>query len=487
MDLFLDPEAGKPLTVQLYEQLRTAITGGRLLPGDQLVPSRQLAGELGVSRHTVTTAYGRLVAEGYAEGRAGGGSMVASASPALPKRAGPAAALRPSPRFAGWSPYFRPPPYGCRFDLRPGLPDPATFPAAQWHRQVGAAVAAEQPWYGDPAGKIRLRRAIASWVARSRSVTADESTVLVTCGTQHAIDLTARVLLEPGDCVAVEDPGYVPAARLFEALGARVVGVPVDDQGLVVDQLPPSARIAYVTPSHQYPLGMTMSMSRRRELLRWAERYDAAVIEDDYDTEFRYVDRPLEPLQALDTNGRVIYVGSFSKTFSPSIRLGFAVVPRPLAEPIAALRQLIDWHPPIAMQTALAGFINDGLLDKHIRRSRRVYAERHHILTEALSESLADHLTARPSNAGLHVAALLSGGLCEKEVLQAAARHGIAISGLQDCFRTAPAQPGLLIGFGAVSTTGLLAALRTLGRILASQALNRADSVRYASGDRQDS
>jgi GntR family transcriptional regulator/MocR family aminotransferase len=472
MDLFLDPEAGKPLTVQLYEQLRTAIAGGRLLPGDQLVPSRQLAGELGVSRHTVTTAYGRLVAEGYAEGHAGGGSMVASASPA-PKRVGPAAALRPSPRFAGWSPYFRPPPYGCRFDLRPGLPDPATFPATQWRRQVGAAVAAEQPWYGDPAGKVRLRRAIAGWVTRSRSVAADESTVVVTCGTQHAIDLAARILLEPGDCVAVEDPGYVPAVRLFEALGARVVSVPVDDQGLVVDLLPPAARIAYVTPSHQYPLGMTMSMPRRRALLRWAERHDAAVIEDDYDTEFRYVDRPLEPLQALDANGRVIYVGSFSKTFSPSVRLGFAVVPRPLAEPIAALRQLIDWHPPIAMQTALAGFINDGLLDKHIRRNRRVYAERHRILTEALSESLANHLAARPSNAGLHIAAMLRGGLSEKEVLQAAARHGIAISGLQDCFRTAPAQPGLLIGFGAVSTTGLLAALRTLGRILASQALNQ--------------
>src|SRR6185312_5993555 len=251
MDLFLDPGAGKPLTTQLYEQLRDAITEGRLLAGDQLVPSRQLADELGVSRHTVTTVYGRLVAEGYAEGRAGGGSVVASASPVPPKGASPQAALRPSPRFAGWSPYFRPPPYGCRFDLRPGLPDPALFPAAQWRRQVSAAVGAEQSLYGDPAGKIRLRRAIVSWVARSRSVAATEDTVVVTCGTQHAIDLVTRVLLEPGDCVAVEDPGYVPAIRLFEALGMSVVGVPVDDQGLVVDLLPPSARIVYVTPSHQ--------------------------------------------------------------------------------------------------------------------------------------------------------------------------------------------------------------------------------------------
>ena len=468
MDLFLDPEAGKPLTAQLYEQLRRAITGGRLLPGDLLVPSRQLADELRVSRHTVTTAYGRLVAEGYAEGRAGGGSVVASASPAAPKRAGTAAALGPSPKFAGWSPYFRPPPYGCRFDLRPGLPDPALFPAAQWRRRVAAAIAAENSLYGDPAGKIRLRRAIAGWVARSRSVAASEETVVITCGAQHAIDLVARVLLEPGNCVAVEDPGYMPAVRLFGALGARVVGVPVDDQGLVVDLLPPAARIVYVTPSHQYPLGMTMSMPRRRALLRWAERHDAAVIEDDYDTEFRYVDRPLEPLQALDADGRVVYVGSFSKNFSPSVRLGFAVAPQPLAEPIAALRQLIDWHPPIAMQTALAGFIDDGLLDKHIRRSRRVYAERHHILTEALSGPLAGHLKARTPNAGLHVAALLREGLCEKEVLRAAARHGIVTSGLRDCFHTGPAQSGLLMGFGTVSSTGLQAALRTLGRVLAS-------------------
>ena len=468
MDLFLDPEAGKPLAAQLYEQLRQAITRGRLQPGDQLVPSRQLAAELGVSRHTVTTAYGRLVAEGYANGRAGGGSMVASASPARAGREGSPAALRPSPRFEGWSPYYRPPPYGCRFDLRPGLPDPALFPVVPWRRRVAAAVGAEHSLYGDPAGKIRLRRAIAAWVARSRSVAASEDTVVITCGTQHAIDLVARVLIEPGDCVAVEDPGYVPAARLFQALGAKVTGVPIDDQGLVVDLLPPSARLVCVTPSHQFPLGMTMSMPRRRALLRWAARHDAAVIEDDYDTEFRYVDRPLESLQSLDADGRVVYVGSFSKTFSPSVRLGFAVVPQPLAEPIAALRQLIDWHPPIAMQTALAGFINDGLLDKHIRRSRRVYAERHHILIQALSGPLADHLAACPSHAGLHVAAVLRADLVEKQVLQAAARHGIVTSGLQDCFHTVPAQAGLVIGFGAVSTTGLPVALRTLGRILAS-------------------
>src|SRR5215471_9046402 len=469
MELFLDPEARTPLTGQLYEQLRRGIAGGRLLPGDQLTPSRQLAAELGVSRHTVTTAYGRLMAEGYTLGHAGGGSVVAPTAPVPPQAAGRVTALRPARRFAGWAPLFPIPSHRYRFDLRPGQPDPALFPAILWRRRVAAAVATDRPEYGHPAGKTRLRRAIASWVRRSRSVTASEDSVVITCGAQHAIDLVARILLEPGDTVAVEDPGYLPVVRLLAALGATVVGVPVDDQGLVVDALPPSARIVYVTPSHQFPLGMTMSMPRRRALLAWAERHDAAVIEDDYDTEFRYVDRPLEPLQALDHNGRVVYVGSFSKTFSPAVRLGFALVPAPLGEPIAALRQFIDWHPPTLMQTALAGFIDDGLLDRHIRRSRRVYAERHGLLTQALSGSLGGHLTALPSNAGLHIATILRDGLRENEALLAAARHGIATVGLTDYFHTFPARHGLLLGFGAVSTTDLPAALRTLGVALASQ------------------
>src|SRR6516225_1077940 len=452
-----------PLTGQLYEQLRRGIAGGRLLPGDQLTPSRQLAAELGVSRHTVTTAYGRLMAEGYTLGHAGGGSVVAPTAPVPSQAAGLVTALRPARRFAGWAPLFPIPSPRYRFDLRPGQPDSTLFPAILWRRRVAAAVATDRPEYGHPAGKTRLRRAIASWVRRSRSVTASEDSVVITCGAQHAIDLVARVLLEPGDTVAVEDPGYLPVVRLLGALGLDVVGVPVDHQGLIVDQLPSAARLVYVTPSHQFPMGMTMSMQRRRDLLRWAEHHDAAVIEDDYDTEFRYVDRPLEPLQTLDTNGRVVYVGSFSKTFSPSVRLGFAVLPRPLAEPIAALRQLIDWHPPTATQTALAGFIDDGLLDKHIRRSRRVYAERHHLLTQALSGPLGGHLTALPSNAGLHIATILRDGLRENEAMLAAARNGIATVGLTDYFYTLPARHGLLLGFGAVSTTDLPAALRTLG------------------------
>jgi GntR family transcriptional regulator/MocR family aminotransferase len=473
VDLFLDPSAARPLAGQLYEQLRQAISEGRLLAGDQLTPSRQLAAELGVSRHTVTTAYSRLVAEGYAEGRAGGGSTVAplSAGPASAGEAGaprPANPLRPARRFAGWTPASGIPAPPYRFDLCPGQPDPGLFPAALWRRRVATAVAAEPLGYGDPLGQRGLRRAIAGWIARSRSVRGSEDTIVVTSGAQHAIDLVARVLLEPGDTVAVEEPGYWPVGQLFTALGARVAAVPVDSEGLIVDQLPPSARIVYVTPSHQFPLGMTMSMPRRRALLRWAQDHDAAVIEDDYDTEFRYVDRPLEPLQALDDGGRVIYVGSFSKSFSPAVRLGFAVVPPPLAEPVAALRQLIDWHPPAAMQAALGSFIEDGLLDKHLRRCRRIYAERHDLLAEALSGPLAGYVTTGTAHAGLHITAFLRPGLDEDAVRSSALRQGIGTMGLQHTYRSSPPQPGLLLGFAAISTTSLPAAVRALEQVLAA-------------------
>jgi GntR family transcriptional regulator/MocR family aminotransferase len=475
MDLFLDPGPGRPLAGQLYEQLRQGISQGRLLPGDQLTPSRQLAAELGVSRHTVTTAYSRLAAEGYTEGRAGGGSVVAAGSAELAAADGsgpvpPPSALRPARRLAGLEQAFAVPDPPYRFDLCPGQPDPGLFPLAPWRRRVAAAVTTESLNYGDPLGHRGLRQAIASWIARSRSVQASADTIVITAGAQHAVDLVARVLLEPGDTVAVEDPGYAPISQLCHTLGARVAPVPVDREGLIVDQLPPSARIVYVTPSHQFPLGMTMSMPRRRALLRWAQLHDAAVIEDDYDTEFRYVDRPLEPLQALDDAGRVIYVGSFSKSFSPAVRLGFAVLPPSLTEPVAALRQLIDWHPPVVTQAALASFIEDGLLDKHLRRSRRAYTERRDQLADALAGRLSRYLTAGLAHAGLHITTYLGPGLDQLAVQKAALKRGIGTMGLQEFYLAAPPRPGLLIGFSALPTAALPAALRELEEVLATQA-----------------
>lgn len=472
MDLFIDAASGRGLSAQLYEQVRDGIAAGRLRPGDQLPPSRHLAQQLGFSRHTVTTAYGRLAAEGFIQGRAGGGSIVAQVPAPPPQPTQRHAAITPSSRFSGWAP--EPGPLaagGCRFDLRAGIPDPGLFPADAWRRRLAAATAATagRAPAGDPAGEIDLRRSIARWAGRSRSVVADETTVIVTSGAQHAVDLVARVLLEPGDTVATEDPGYPPVVSLLLALGANVVSVPVDREGLVVDRLPDAARIVYLTPSHQYPLGVVMSMTRRRELLAWASRNGAAVIEDDYDSEFRYVDRPLEPIQRLDGGSRVIYVGSFSKTLSPALRLGFTVVPPALAGPIVALRQLIDWHPPITAQLALAGFINDGLLDKHLRRTGRIYAQRHRILQTALAGPLSADLAAVTSTAGLHITARLSNGRREDEVRAAAADRGIATTGLSQHFHAQPAEPGLVIGFGAIEATELTAAVHALRHILATR------------------
>jgi GntR family transcriptional regulator/MocR family aminotransferase len=479
VDLFIDAAGGRGLSEQLYEQIRGAIAAGRLRPGDQLPPSRDAARQLGISRHTVTTAYGRLVAEGFVSGRAGGGSFVAGLPVPEPdpgSGTGPgvgaeSTAVRPARRFAGWTPAPGPlQPPEVRYDLRAGLSDSRLFPAAAWHQKDTAAVrpGGRPAATGDPAGEPGLRLAIARWIGRSRAVAAEADTVVVTSGAQHAVDLVARVLLEPGETVAVEDPGYLPVVRLLRSLGARVAGVPVDEQGLIVDQLPPAARIVYLTPSHQYPLGAVLSMGRRRELLAWAARHDAAIIEDDYDSEFRHVDRPLEPIHRLDDGGRVVYVGSFSKVLSPELRIGFAVVPPSLAGPVTVLRQLIDWHPPVMAQFALAGLLEDGTIDRHLRRAGRIYTQRFQIVRAALAGPLSPWLSALPAQAGLHLTALLSRSCDEGKVQAAAAARGIATTGLSQYFHDRQAQPGLVIGFGRIDTAALPAALAELGDVLSA-------------------
>jgi GntR family transcriptional regulator/MocR family aminotransferase len=470
MDLFIDAPAGRGLSVQLYEQVRDAIADGRIRPGDQLPPSRHLAQQLGLSRFTVTTAYSRLAAEGFIQGRRGGGSLVTPGPAPAPLPARRPAPITPSRRFTGWLPEQGPFTTGnVRFDLRAGLPDPALFPAQAWRQRLTAAATRTGTPTGQPAGEAELRSAIARWAARSRSVITDEATVVVTSGAQHAVDLVARVLLEPGDVVAVEDPGYLPVVSLMESLGARVAGVPVDRAGIVVDRIPDAARLVYLTPSHQYPLGVAMSLRRRRELLAWADQSNAAVIEDDYDSEFRYSDRPLEPIQRLAVGGRVIYIGSFSKILSPALRLGFAILPPALAGPVTALRQLIDWHPPITAQFALAAFINDGLLDKHLRRARRIYQQRHRVLQAALAGPLSAHLTPITCSAGLHITALLRGTRTEVEVRDAAAEHGIATTGLSRYYHAQPAEPGLVLGFGAIDAAELPAAMQALEYVFATR------------------
>ena len=320
--------------------------------------------------------------------------------------------------------------------------------------------------YGDPAGTPELRAALASWVTRSRGVTASADEIVVTSGAGHAIDIVARVLLDAEAMIAVEEPGYPPVVELLRSQGLRVVGVPVDNQGIVVDAIPSQARLVYVTPSHQYPLGVVMTRHRRLELLDWASRAGAAIIEDDYDSEFRHTARPLEPLQRLDREGRVIYVGTFSKTLSPALRVGFLVAPRSLITSICAIRQVIDWCPPLATQMALTDLIAGGHLDRHLRRSRAVYRERRRLLWNTLGQILPAGCQLLPAEAGLHVAIVRPKLPADTQVWSLLESRGLRIGSLRRTYHFTDPVPGFLVGFGGLPTTSVLTACQVFAQAL---------------------
>jgi GntR family transcriptional regulator/MocR family aminotransferase len=318
--------------------------------------------------------------------------------------------------------------------------------------------------YDTPAGSEPLRRAIARHIGVSRGVEASADDVVVTNGTQQALDIVARVLLSPGDHIAREDPGYPPARWAFAALGLQVRGVAVDREGLIVDAIPRQARAVYVTPSHQYPLGVPMSLSRRLALLAWADRHGAAIIEDDYDSEFRFGGRPIEPLRMLDKTGRVIYIGSFSKTLLPTLRLGFIVIPPSLREGVHKAKLVTDWHSPTTIQAVLAHFIDNGGFARHIRKVREVYRARHRMIRETLVHELAQHLEVVPSVAGLHIAAVARSYSADQvnAVVRRAAAAGVAVQELSQFGFDSPGLPGLLLGFGAIPTARIEDGLRRL-------------------------
>ena len=447
--------------MQLYEQVRAAIVQGRLAPGDRLAPSRTVAADLRVARATVTEAYGRLTAEGYIEGRSGGGSVVSAAPQHVPRRS-PVATLTPTRRAAQAVPFDPDPSRDVVFDCRPGHLDLTLFPVAAWRRCVVRTLDRAPGQYDDPAGTPELRAALAHWVTRSRGIAATPEETIVTAGAGHAIDLVARVLADPGATVAVEEPGYPPAVSVFRGLGLRVVGVPVDDQGIVVDAIPPRAKIVYVTPSHQFPLGMVMARRRRLDLLHWADRAGAAILEDDYDSEFRYTARPLEPLQRLDRHGRVIYIGTFSKILSPALRLGFLVAPRTLMPALCATRQAIDWCPPPATQHALTQFIDDGYLDQHLRRTRRVYAQRHRLMRHALDRLLPADFRRLPATAGLHLAVTGPRDPTDPDLADLLLHHGLLVPSLRRHHAFGPPTDGLVLGFAGLPTEFVVPAMSAL-------------------------
>jgi GntR family transcriptional regulator / MocR family aminotransferase len=456
-----------------YQKIRDSILAGTLRPGARLPSTRALATEHGVSRNTVSLAFDQLRAEGYIEARHRAGTFVTAALPdaLLGVRGQNSVPRARASRASGSVARMR------AFQTGPAL---EAFPARVWARLVAREW--RRPWrlmgYGDPKGHGALRRVIAEHVAAARGARCDAEQVIVVAGSQQGLALAAQVLLSRGDRVWVEDPGYHGARAAFEAAGARLVSVSVDGDGLVVSEgmsRAPRARAVCLTPSHHYPLGGTMSIARRLAVIEWAERSGAWIIEDDYDSDFRYASRPLPCVQGIDARAaeRVVYIGTFSKTLFPALRLGFLIVPPALVERFAAARHASDRHSPTVDQAVLAAFIAEGHYGRHVRRMRALYAERQAALVEAGRGVLAPYVEIEPSGAGLHLVGWMRGALVDTAVVQAAREDGVEVQPLSGLTR---GRHGLLLGYAAYSPAVIRGAAERLAR--AAQRVGRGRRAR---------
>lgn len=466
----LDPALG--LTRALYQALRARILDGRLAGGSRLPASRDLAAALGVSRNTVIRAFEQLHAEGYVLGRIGAGTYVAPLGP--PTTRTPTvfqAAGMPAPGGATALP-----PDGPPRAFRVGVPAFDLFPFETWARLSARFWRRPDParlGYGEAAGDRALRELIAAYLRHGRGLQCDPEQIVITCGAQQGIALCAHLLARPGEPVAMENPGYPAAARAFAMAGARLVGVPVDADGLDTAALARAGdcRVVYLTPSHQYPTGVTLSLARRLELLDWAVRRDGWIVEDDYDGEYRYRGTPLAPLAALDRHGRVIYVGTFCKIAFPALRLGYLVLPPGLAARFAERRALEMRHSEIGTQAVMAEFIAGGHFQRHIRRMRRAARARRDALLAGLPAVLPAGIALPPVDAGLHLCLRLAEPAREQALVQAAASVGVELNPLSRYWLPgeppAAARAGLVLGFAAVPEPAIeraLAALRDAWR-----------------------
>lgn len=476
----MEPVFELPLTVpprssgdrlrSLHGQLRAAILEGRLQPGLRLPSTRAFARAHGVSRNTAMAAYELLLGEGYLTTRQGAGTYVADVLPDLsPRRVVRERAAndrRLNPFWERLADAAEPRPRPERFDFRLGVPEVGHFPLDVWRRLSGRALrnySRATLDYGEPHGRPALREAIARYVSYARAVACRAEDITVTAGAQQAFDLLARILVIPQrTVVAVENPGYPPVRRAFEAAGGRIVAVPVDVEGLVVERIPANATVICVTPSHQFPLGCAMSARRRAALLELAHARGAVVIEDDYDSEFRFDGRPLDALQTLDRTESVFYVGTFSKSLFPALRLGFAVAPGWAQRALGEAKRCADSHCSPIVQEALAAFISEGHLARHVRRMRRIYGLRRQVLLEGLRTRFGQWLEPVPAAAGLHLTALAKGALDIAAVLEGARRHEVSVLPV-DRYRIGRARhSGLVFGYGALEPEGIVAALARL-------------------------
>lgn len=480
----LDRAADAPLHRQLYDGVRSAVLDGRLPRGTRLPATRDLAVQFGVARNTIAVAFGQLMAEGYLEGRVGDGTYVTRALPddllradaprlneARSRPAAPPELSRRGATLVG-TPVTAARRATDARAFRVGMADYRLFPFETWARIVARAWRTPKEsllGYGDPAGIAPLREAIAAHVAASRGVRCDASQVVVVSGSQQALDLAGRLLLDPGDTAWIEEPGYLGARAALLAAGALLTPVPVDAQGIDVAagvDASPRARVVYVTPSHQYPLGATMSLQRRLALLEWAARERAWILEDDYDSEYRYAGRPLAALQGLDRAGRVIYIGTFSKVMFPALRIGYVIAPPGLADAFARARALTDRHPPAIEQAALAEFMAEGHLGRHIRRTRAEYAARRELLLSLAPRLLPPEVTVDVAAAGMHGVAWLPPGVDGSAAAAAAARNGVDVTPMSAYCLRKPARDALMLGYAAADASEIAAGLSALGAAL---------------------
>ncbi len=472
--LELDKARDGPLAAALHSRLKGAIFDGRLPAGTALPAQRKVAAALGIARNTVVHAYDLLVAEGYAVPRPGAKAVVADVAvrraPVRPGATAAGADVRLNPvwqqsALAPELPRQLPP-----RSFRVGIPEHQYFPHDVWRRLSAKALRTGSKSgfsYPPTEGLAELRQAIAGHVAFARAVVCSAHDVVVTSGAQQAFHLLARLLVTPhATRVAVEEPCYPSLRKAFLAAGAQLVPIPVDDEGLCVDQLPSGVNVVCVSPSHQSPTGAQMSLQRRAALLRFARSHNAVVIEDDYDGEFRYDGRPLDALQTMDSDGRVFYVGTFSKSLFPALRKGFVVAPHWATETLVNVKQCVDGPCDATTQSVLAAFIREGHLARHVRRMQPIYQERRQRLLDGLARDLSPWLMPIPGEAGLH--------LCARMVQprQASRTMALAREHLPGCQSTAEyamgslRAPALIVGYGVMDAAGIAPALRRLRKAL---------------------
>lgn len=487
LDLEIDPRSDRPLFQQIYLMLRAAIVSNALSPGSRLPSTRQLADRLDVSRTSVLTAYEQLIAEGYVAGQAGSGTYVSHDVPqAIVASQPPATTLRKSDRrklsqagerYAEVSPHLTVTEH-MAFGTGCCSIDAVTVEA--WRRIGAQEMRRFNPvnlGYADPAGEYDLRNEVAQYLRAARAVQCDPEQIIILSGAQQAIDLSLRLLIDPGAAVWVEDPGYYATRAALVAAGAKLVPVPVDGDGLMVHEgiaRAPRACAVYVTPSHQFPTGSVMSMARRLDLIAWAAKSGAWIIEDDYDSEFRYVGRPLASLQGLDRDGCVIYVGTLSKILFPGIRLGFAVLPESLIPAFKAARYLADRQPPTPHQTIVAEFMRQGFLTSHIRRMRQRYREARDVVVESITKELGDLVEIEVPECGIQLVLHFREAISDIAVTAEARRAGVVAKPVSPLYLEAEARSGLVLGYSGFDMHQLRAASANLARATLAVARRKA-------------